>query len=166
MFQARNNYVIVVFKERKIIMSAPLPLSCLLKIKTSLLSQEENMLLEAELYICLYDELREFFREQHRNYFYLMKFTKEEENHMLEKKFIQLIIKDILSTNEYDLKGIAYYTYSFEEVIEELMAGLNNNPSFNLFCKLIDLHRMVRRDLYDLIMKKILVRVSKNESPI
>src|SRR5258706_15604165 len=99
-------------------MSAIEPLCRLMKINSSVLSYEENFLLELELFARICEELKEIFREQYRDYFRLMKFTLEKENHMIETRFIQLIIKDILSTNEYNLKGIAYYTDTFEDVVE------------------------------------------------
>lgn len=136
-------------------MSAVEPLWRLIGVNISNLTKEENILLEVELFIRICDELKESFREQQRNYFHLMKFTIEKENIMLEAKLVQLIINDILSTNEYSLQGIACYTDTFEDVIEEVMTGRNTNPSAVFLRRLIDLHRSVRRDLYHLIMKKI-----------
>ncbi len=78
---------------------------------------------------------------------------------MLESSIIQFIINDILSTGEYSLKGIACYTGSFEDVIVELLTGVNKYPSAFFLRKLIDLHRSTRRDIYDLIMKRIIAKV-------
>lgn len=137
-------------------MSAMEPLCRLIGAKTSMLTKEENILLEAELFTRICEELKEIFREQHRDYFRLMKFTIEKEKAMLEAKFVRLIIKDILSTDEYNLKGIAYYTDTYEDVVEEVVTGRNTSPSATFLQRLIDLHRSVRRDLYDIIIKKIL----------
>lgn len=131
------------------------PLCLLIGINSSMLTKEENILLEAELFIRICEELKETFREQHRNYFHLMKFTIEKENVMLEAKFVRLIINDILSTDEYNLKGIAYYTDTYEDVVEEVITGRNTSPSATFLRRLIDLHRLVRRDLYNAIIKKI-----------
>lgn len=136
-------------------MSAVEPLYQLFRINTSLLSKEENILLEAELFIRVCTELKEIFREQHQCYFNLMNFTIEEENNMLETKFARLIIKDILSTNEYTMAGIACYTDSYEEVVEEIIMGLNVNPSAIFIRRLIDLHKLVRREIYVKIINKI-----------
>lgn len=136
-------------------MPAREPLYRLIGVTISKLSKEEIILLEAELFARICEELKETFRKQFRDYFYLMKYTIEKENRMLDSNFMCLIIKDILSTGEYDLKGIAYYTDTFEDVIEEVILGLNLSPSAKFFQKLIDLHRLVRRDLYSLIIKKI-----------
>ena len=74
---------------------------------------------------------------------------------MLEAKFIRLIIQTILSTDEYTLEGIANYTNTHEEVVHEIFCGQNPNPSAIFLRKLIELHRTVRRDLYQEITKKI-----------
>ena len=110
-------------------MSAMEPLYRLIKIDTSMLTKEENILLEVAFFTRICEELKEIFRKQHRDYFHLMKFTIEKENMMLEAKFIQLIIKDILSTEEYTLAGIAHYTDTYEDVVQEVLIGRNTNPS-------------------------------------
>ena len=119
------------------------------------LSREENFILEAELLVRVCGELKEIFRVQYKNYFKLMSFTIEMENTMLEENFIRLIIKDILSTQEYTLQGIAHYTATHEDVVHEVMIGKNTNPSASLLRRMIELHRLVRRDLYQNIAKKI-----------
>jgi len=43
----------------------------------------------------------------------------EKEKSMIESNFIRCIINDILSTEEYTLPGIAYYTDTPEEIIIE-----------------------------------------------
>lgn len=141
-----------------IVMSAMEPLCNLLRVNTSMLSKEENILLEAELFSRIYEELMEIFREQHWDNFRLMKFTIEKEGIMFEAKFVRLIINDILSTGEYNLTGIAYYTGTCEDVVGEVMTGRNTSPSATFFRRLIDLHRSVRRDLYDIIIKKVLAQ--------
>ena len=73
----------------------------------------------------------------------------------LEANLACFILKDILSTEEYNLSGIACYTNTHEDVIHEVIEGRNINPSATLFRRCIDLHRSVRRDLYQSIMKKI-----------
>jgi hypothetical protein len=69
----------------------------------------------------------------------------------------QFIVNDIVSTGEYTPQGIACYTGSFEEVVEEIQSGINTNPSGILLKRLIGLHCSVRRDLYDFIIRKIMV---------
>lgn len=126
-----------------------------LKLNLSQLSKEEICLLEAELFSNFCTELKEIFRKQHRNYFRLMKFTKEMEDKMLEANFVRLIINDILSTEEYNLNGIACYTNTPADIIQEVINGRNTSPSATLLRRSIELHRSVRRDLYYSIVKKI-----------
>ena len=139
-------------------MSAIEPLSRLIGIKAGVLTKEESLLLEAELFVRICEELMEVFREQHKDYFRLMYITIDKETSMLEDKFAQLIIKDILSTNEYNSQGIAFYTNTYEDVILEVIAGRNSSPSAAFLRRLIDLHRSVRKDLYNIIIKKIIMQ--------
>lgn len=136
-------------------MSAMEPLYRLVGVIPSRLTEEQSLLLEAEIFARICEELREIFRKQHREYFRLMKFTTEMENMMLESKFVRLIIQDTLATGEYSLGGIAHYTDTHEEVIEEMMIGRNASPSAAFLRKLIDLHRSVRPELYKEIVKKV-----------
>ena len=135
-------------------------LSNLVRICPSKLSRSEIILLEAELFARICAELKEIFRIQQNDYFRLMKFTTKMENTMLEADFVRLIIKDILSTEEYNLNGIACYINTHEDVVQEIIDGRNTNPSAMLLRRSIDLHRSVRRDLYDAIVKKIAVEYS------
>lgn len=136
-------------------MSAIEPLCLLFGIEPNTLSNEETILLEAELFLRICEELREIIREEYKDYFLLMKLTKDKENVMLESKFIPFFIEDILSTKEYNLQGIALYTDTHEDVLQEAYAGLNLYPSAILLRKIIELHRTVRRELYQKIVKKI-----------
>ncbi|MEO8400522.1 MAG: hypothetical protein ABI597_01840 [Gammaproteobacteria bacterium] len=119
------------------------------------LAREEVIILEAEIFTRVCDELREFIKDGYRNYFRIMKFNAEMECEMLEGNFLRCIINDILLTEEYTLSGIAYYTQSPEDVIYEITVGNNNNPSMLLSRKIIELHRSVRPTLYREIIKKI-----------
>lgn len=136
-------------------MSAMEPLSILIGINTNKLTNEEHILLESELFLIILEELKEIYRTQHKDYFHLMKFNIEKENSMLETNLVHLIIQDILFTGEYNLEGIAHYTNTHEDVIQEVYSGLNQNPSATLLRKILELHRMVRRDLYHEISKKV-----------
>ncbi len=120
------------------------------------LTREEYLLCQAEFFFIICEEIKEIFREQYRDYFSLMKFTIEMENNMLDVEFLRFIILDILSTEEYNLNGIATYTNTHEDVVHEVVSGLNVNPSANFLRKIIALHRSVRRELYEVIMKKII----------
>jgi hypothetical protein len=113
------------------------------------------MIAEAEILSQVYTHLRNYFQDQFKNYFYIMKFTAEMENNMLDTNFIPNLINDILNSKQYTLEGIACYTYSFEEVIADIVSGKNYEPTFLLGRKIIDLHRSVRPELYQQIIRKI-----------
>lgn len=109
------------------------PLCHLAGIKLSTFTKEENLFIEAELFTQICEELKEIFREKYREYFRLMKFSLNKENAMLEIYFWRLIINDILSTQEYTLSGIARYTDTLEDVVEEIFTERNTNPSALFF---------------------------------
>lgn len=136
-------------------MAAITPLFQLMGIDISNLLKEELLIIEAELFIRICEELKEVFREQHKDYFRLMKLTKEMENTMLESNFASLIVKDIISTQEYTLQGIAEYTDFHEDVVVDVIAGRNDWPSSVFLRRIIELHHSVRTELYRSIMKKI-----------
>jgi hypothetical protein len=136
-------------------MSAIQPLFYLVSQNLKELSKKESFLLEAELLLYVCKALKEFFRERHKNYFCLIKFTMEMEDNMLETNFLRLILQDILSTDEYSIEGIAHYIDTPEDVLQEIVMGYNTNPSAKLLQRVIELHRSVRRDLYRSIIKKM-----------
>ena len=74
---------------------------------------------------------------------------------MFGVKFMQEVINDILSTQEYSLTGIATHTQIPEDVLSDVAAGMNTNPTFDFTRKIFELHASVRRELYDQIMRKI-----------
>lgn len=121
------------------------------------LSEREVRLFEAELFCNLYREIKFYFRSKYyEELIDLVKPTKKEEDTMLEADFLKTLINDILATNEYTLAGIAYYTDTPEEVILEIITGQNQRPSALLMQRAIDLHRLVKKDLYKQLIKKIL----------
>lgn len=131
------------------------PFCLLLNIAKHKLHKNELLLLEAEFFARICRELQEIMRKQNKDYFCIMKLNIEKENTMLEMRFIRCIINDILSTGEYNLSGIAFYTNTSEDVIYELASGYNTNPTFLLSRKIIELHRSVRPSLYRDIVNKI-----------
>ncbi len=119
------------------------------------LSDEENLILEVELYTRICEKLKEYFKDQYKIYFRLMKCTAEIEDAMMEAKFARCVINDILSTEEYTLSGIACYTHTPEEVVYDVAIGVNTSPTAIFVRKIIELHRSIRRELYQEIIKKI-----------
>ena len=120
------------------------------------LSKAEHELLDKDLFMRLYGELKEILIAQNKEYFDLINLSKEMEKIMIEQNFLRCIINDIISTDEYTLPGIAYYADTTEDVVFEVASGQNPNPSLSLARKVIDLHRTVRPDLYRRLLKKIL----------
>lgn len=126
----------------------------LLRQRNLQLSQIEKFLLEIKLLTLIHRELSEFFKSQYCEYIQLIKSDQEPEN-MCNIKFMQETIKDILSTNEYSFPGIAAYTRIPEDVLYDVAAGINTNPTFEVSRRIFELHIEVRRDLYDGILRKI-----------
>lgn len=137
-------------------MAAIIPLFQLMSINIAKLSKQELIILEAELFIRIWEELRETLRKQHKDYFCLIKLTKERESFMLETSFVTSIIKDILASQEYTLQGIAEYTDFHEDILIDVISGRNIFPSSIFLKRVIELHRSVRPDLYKKIMEKII----------
>jgi len=83
------------------------------------------------------------------------------ENVMIENNFVKNLIEDILSTEEYTLPGMAYHLNVPEEILVDILTGYNQSPSLSLARKIMELHKFVRRDLYEYLVKKIILRVSE-----
>jgi len=136
-------------------MSTVEPLYSLMIKRPDKYSKSELIFVEASFLLSICKQLKEMFRKQYHEYFRLLKFTTKMEDAMLDADVICFMIKDILSTDEYNLQGIAYYINVHEDIIYEIIIGKNNNPSSILLQRIIDLHRSVRPDLYSEIIKKI-----------
>ena len=136
------------------IMAAMEPLSRLLGIQKAI-ENKGDILFELDLFLKICEELKDTFRTKYKDYFRLMKLTIEKENIMLESSLTSLIIQDILSTEEYSIEGVAYYTHTHPDVIQEIIIGKNQNPSAILLRKIVELHRIVRKDLYLTLSKRI-----------
>lgn len=119
------------------------------------LSKHESMLLEADIFTRICEELKEIIKRENRDYFLLLKIDNEKGRCMIEADFIRCIIKDILSSEEYTLSGIACYTDTPEDIIYDVAIGSNTTPSLYLSQKIINLHRAVRPKLYSSIVDKI-----------
>ncbi len=138
-------------------MSAVQELCCLYGLNPKRLSRTENVFLEATLFTQVCEKLKEIHRNKNKDFFRLFKFTKKMEDDMLEANFMQCVINDILVTEEYTIDGIAHYSGTSEEVIQEIIVGLNTGPSLQLARKIIELHRTIRPDIYREILNKIIV---------
>lgn len=130
-------------------------ISSFLGINPKSLSKREKLILEADLFISICNEIKEIFRYQYKGYLKLINFNNEMESAMLDLNYICLAIKDILLTGEYTLSGIAYYTQTPEDIVYEVVIGSNLRPSAIFLHRVIQLHQEVKKDLYTTIRKKI-----------
>lgn len=118
-------------------------------------SKEESFLLEADLYARVSNEIWNIFKSQYRDYFHLIRLNIERESSVMELQIVRCLINDILKSEDYSLSGIAYYTNMPEEVIQDLMIGYKVSPMIGFTRKLIELHKLIRPDIYQNIIKKI-----------
>ena len=81
----------------------------------------------------------------------------------METNFLRHVIHDILSTEEYSLSGLAYYTRTPEDVLYDIATGKNTDPSASILRKIIELHRTIRPELYRVIIQKIINNSSNNK---
>ncbi|MBV9575306.1 MAG: hypothetical protein JO149_01640 [Gammaproteobacteria bacterium] len=140
--------------------------SYLLRIKCSHLTKIEKSLLELQLLVFICRELHEIFTHPYKDYIRLLfPFNYHKEIEMFNLNLTQEIIKDILSTNEYSLSGIAIHTHIPEEVLSDIFSGINKHPTFELVSKLIELHMIVRQDLYNEIIRKIISKFILQTKP-
>jgi len=149
----RINGLAVIKKENRMYVARNL--NDQLQISDLPFSKEEALILEAELFIRICDEFKSQIKSENKNYFRLLKINTEEEKSMIETNFIRCLITDILATEEYTLPGLAYYTNTPEEIIYDVASGKNTNPTFLLSQKIIDIHRTVRPQLYNIVVNKL-----------
>lgn len=145
---------------RRIDMSKPDLVFYLFRQDCNKLTQLERLIMEIVLVIRVYKELSEIFINRQKKFQMLTRKYFKKEDDMNDVKFMREMVNDILSTNEYSLSGIANCTHIPEDVLTDLAAGLNDNPTFELSRKLFELHASVRKDLYDGIMRKIISEFS------
>lgn len=135
-------------------------ISTIFSSNVCLLSRTEIFLLEADFLARICDELKTNFKRRYDSYFKTLNLSEEGKNNMIEDIFIKTVIHDILDSGDYTLTGIAYYTNTPEEVVYDLAAGLNTNPSAKFLRNLICLHRMAKQDIYKKIILKITTQYS------
>jgi hypothetical protein len=160
--KGENEVPIFPLKYLGVIMPAIEPLTSMLGLKASKFSQIELVLLEIEILTLVCEEIKKMMQSDYHDYFHYLKYSADKEKNMLEENVLRYVINDIISSEQYSLAGIAYYTHTPIEVINDVAMGNNTMPSFSLSRKIIDLHRSVRPDLYQEIIQK-LVTTDVNE---
>jgi len=141
-------------------MSAVIPLRRLMGSAVPALSKYEAILLEVELFARICDELKTFFIGSKKICLDIYRIAGE--GIAMEVRLVKSMINDILSTGEYSLQGIACYTGTHEDVVEDIFTGINTSPTVLFFRRLVDLHRMVRQELYEMVMQKIMSPTEQN----
>ena|SRR3990167_42877 len=119
------------------------------------LSKNEIYLLEANLFTKFCDHLCDLFHFEYKNHLQLLKLSLAKEKKMIDGKLACCVINDILSSGDYTVPGIAYYTQTPEDVVYDIVIGRNDDLSSKLFRKIIKLHQSVRPELYKNILLKI-----------
>lgn len=124
-------------------------------VNPQFLTYQEKLILEAELFVRICEELKDHYRNKNKEYLSLMNVNRKKEAAMLEANFLKFVIQDILMTEEYSIFGIAHQTQIPVDVICDLASGKNKTPSLQVSRKIIELHKTVRTDLYEEVIKKI-----------
>lgn len=131
-------------------MSSVQDLSEFYHLKTKKLSKEESRLLEAALFWSLCNELNHS--------------TIIEDTDMSDENLVRCLINDLMNTGDYSLPGLACYTDTPEEVVHDIAAGINKRPSLFLARRVIELHKVARKEVYTKILDKILDK--PNDPPV
>lgn len=129
------------------------------QLKPKSLSKIETLFLESILFDEICNNLIMLIKEYHQPYFRLIHLNKYKESNMIEGQLIRFIINDILSSGEYTLSGIAYYTDTPEDIIYDIATGDNPNPSLLLAKKLLAIHRSIKPDFY----RELFYHITHNE---
>lgn len=85
----------------------------------------------------------------------LQKYILEEKGCMIDGYIIRKLVNDLIINREYSIEGLAHYTGFPEDVIYDISAGLNNDPTITLSNKIIELHFIARREFYMKFLEKI-----------
>lgn len=161
-----NGYLLFIDSKNGDAMPAIQSLASLLGINLRTFSKKETLLLEAELLRRIGHELKDIFRSQYKSYFNLMKFTFEMEEDMLDTNFSRLLILEMLSSDEYTLEGIAHYTHTPLDIIQEIVMQKCSSISYPFFQRLIELHCSINREVYENIMQKIAQEYSNKQNQV
>lgn len=129
------------------------------------LTDIERCLLEVEIIYQLWSEIEKLYGRESISILKIENdmnpnITKGKGANMSMKNIIQLILNDLIENEEYNITGLATYTQSTPDVIFDVVSGLNQNPSMALSRKIIELHRLARRDVYLGILMKIIKNLS------
>lgn len=123
------------------------------------LSLAEKHIFEVFIFTSICQELTNYFRKQ-----YTCSIISIREEHMKKVNITQELLKDILNSELYSLTGISIYTDIPEDILIDIIAGINTNPTFEACKKIFELHITVRQNLYNEIFTKIISTHRSNQN--
>ncbi len=133
------------------------------------LSKNELRILEIELFSCLCNELNKLLPTHHQriNNPDSIHAAKKEIT-MTNENIVRNLINDLIQSGEYSLPGIACYTDTPEDVLYDIASGLNTRPSLMLAQRVIELHRVARKEIYIKILDKVIekTRIVTNDAAL
>ena len=129
------------------------PFYLLLENKRKNISKNEILLAEVLLFLQLEYALNKIINACHLHEGSISDYD-DKEDAMIENNFVRNLLEDILSTEEYTLSGIAFHLKIPEDVLSDILIGYNQTPSLVLARKIMELHKCVRRELYQYLVKK------------
>lgn len=135
-----------------LIMASTGLLEILLRGQYDSLTKKEKLLLEIVFFKYLHEELQYSFSSTKRK-------NKRTEKSMLNGNVIRVLINDLLTSEEYSIEGLANYTGYSEDVIYDVAAGINDQPTLALSTKIIELHSVARQDIYNTLITKVIKQV-------
>lgn len=115
------------------------------------LTQDEQSLLDAWLLDLACEELANFYREYN--------------NMEISRNVVNLMLLDLIHSNDYTISGVAAYANLPEEVIYDIAMGSITNPTLNVSRKIIKLHVGARGELYQRVMQKITEKYLVDKRP-
>lgn len=74
----------------------------------------------------------------------------------MDSRIIQLLIKNILDTEQYTLEGIANYTHFPFDIIYDAACGISNQFSIAFWVRIVDLYLKVKPDVYPVLINRLL----------
>lgn len=84
------------------------------------------------------------------------------EYYAMDSKVIQLLIQNILDTDQYTLEGIAYYTRIPFDVIYDAACGISNQFSITPLARVVNLYLKVKPDVAQVLINKLIAVKNKN----
>lgn len=130
-------------------------LSQLIGINTNKLNKNETQLLEADIFFRVCSEVMSYLQMCYQDDFQLTPGDTIKEKEEMDMQFLRCLIKDLIKTKQYTLSGIAAYTQIPEDMIGEYLSGNKFSPALFFLRRLIDIHRTVRPEVYQEVLKKV-----------